>query len=174
MPSLDWDVEVGDLPEPAQAPFVPFLEQDDLGPVQPGTGTKIALVGQVAAFPFEIDGSGDVRMVTDEDAIFAEIQQVLGIEAASGVTMGELEWDPEKGSLVNRLRHMNSRNPATLGLARELVGRALERYVTSVVVKNINIRVEDSSDGTTGSTMRIRVQYVVRSRGTTNVVEVTV
>ena len=131
-------------------------------------------MGEVAAFPFEINGSGDVRMVSDEEAIRAEILQVLGIEAASGVTSGELQWDPEKGSLVNRLRHMNSRSPATFALARELVGRALERFVTYINVRSVSIRVEDPTDGTTGSIMRIRVQYTTRSQNTTNVVEVTV
>lgn len=164
------------LPEPAPAPFVPFPEDVATATTVTGAGVPEADVlspaGCVLPVKVEQNGSGDVVVAKGHAAVDSEIRQVLGTRAATETTRGELPWDPAFGSVVHRLRHMND-SPAANALARELVGTAVEKYVTAVSVLAVAITTEDLPKNG-GRVMRIVVVYEVRASGEVDTVEVLV
>ena len=162
---------MADLPEPQQATFVPFVTLDTT--VEGELPSVVEVAGKVIALPFTIGGKGDVEAVVGLGAVEAEIKQVLGVEAASSGTLGELEWDPARGSLVHRLRHMVD-TPQSRQLARTYIANALVQYVKSADVVGVNIQSievsatpNSNSASLTGRALLVRVRY--RPNGTSTV-----
>lgn len=162
---------MADLPEPEGAPFVPLValvtsEEPNVAP------SFVEVAGSVIAFPFTISGSGDASVVSGAEAVITEIKQVLGIEAASEGTLGELEWDPARGSLIHRIRHLPD-NVATRQLARTMIANTLQQYVNGAEITEISIRsidrvgTQDINQSLTGRLLLLRVSFIVT--GTTAV-----
>ena len=164
------------LPEPAPAPYVPFPVSMGEAKSVLGAGTSEELSPEPAGYTLpgklSLNGAGDLRTVKGFEAIDAEIRQVLGTRAATETTRGELPWDPGFGAALHLLRHRMDR-PGVRALARTLVGDAIGRYVTSVIVLGVEIVAEDLPQGR-GRVLHITVYYQVRASGAENSTEVLV
>jgi phage baseplate assembly protein W len=96
--------------------------------------------------PFGRDGKGDFAHAGGTRLIGANIRQILGTICSSGQGYGELEWMPEFGSLLDRIRHAPA-TEATLALARLRVVDALRNYEPRVKILTAKCEYALDADG---------------------------
>jgi phage baseplate assembly protein W len=144
---------MADLPEPDEPEFTPWAEHTST--FSTSSSRQVAIRRGVVDHPFRIDGSGNVAMVYDAEAVAVEIRTILGIAAATPTGRGEVEWDPELGSVVDRLRHMPD-DAATKELVKYYVVDCLTKYVPSISLRSVTIDVQQQD---TGVAMLIYIVY---------------
>lgn len=119
--------------------------------------------------PFARDGKGDLAHGGGVLLIGASIRQILGTICKSGDARGELEWMPEFGSLLDRLRHEPA-DIGTLELARLRVVSALGTFEPRVRVKWAKCDYVRDADGRYA--LRININYdVLNAKTGTPIVE---
>jgi phage baseplate assembly protein W len=100
--------------------------------------------------PFQRDGKQGFAAAGGTEHLNAKIGQVLGTKK------GELPWDTEFGSDLDRLRHMPN-NVDIVPIARRYTADALERWVPDVVVTQFRCeRVKD----TEGAETKLKIQLL--------------
>lgn len=155
-----------DLPEPDEPTFTPWAEH--ASPFTAPSMGKVVLRRAVLAHPFRFNGSGDVAVVYDAEAVAVEIRTILGIFAATPNGRGEVEWDPERGSVVDRLRHMAD-DVATRELAKFYVVDALTKYIPAIVLRSATI---DTRQHDSGIALVISLTYDIPALAVQNVTQV--
>jgi phage baseplate assembly protein W len=121
-------------------------------PVAPprASGTSSSVVAQELRegllLPFARDGKNDFAHAGGTRMIGANIRQILGTVCSSGEGYGELEWMPEFGSLLDRLRHAPA-NEATIALAQIRVVDPLRIYEPRVRVRRAKCEYVEDGEG---------------------------
>lgn len=155
-----------DLPEPDEPTFTPWAEH--ASPFTTPSKGRVVLRRAVLAHPFRFNGSGDVAVVYDTEAVAVEIRTVLGTFASTPNSRGEIEWDPERGSVIDRLRHMAD-DVATRELVKFYVLDALSKYVPAVVLRSATI---DTRQHDSGVALVISLVYDIPAIAVQNVTQV--
>lgn len=88
--------------------------------------------------PFRRSLNGDFEMAEGERLIRAAVGLVLGTLCTSEISLGELPWRTEFGSLLPLLRLQNN-DAGLYGLAQYYVVKAIERWVPAVRIRKVNI-----------------------------------
>lgn len=120
-----------------------------------------SVLGRGLVRPFRRNDRSDFANEEGLANVRACVGQILGMRGASETTQGELEWDPERGSLLHLLKHQ--RAPAVVQeLGRRFVIDTLRRWEPRVIVKTVAISQEVINDGETVITVVvIRLTYDV-------------
>lgn len=92
---------------------------------------------------FQRDGKGDFSALGGADLVRSCLAELLGIQAASEYTQGELPWRTELGSLLYLLRH-HGNDTVVQALARQHVADAIRRWEPRVRLKTVTFTVADS------------------------------
>lgn len=112
--------------------------------------------------PLRRDQKADFAAGGGEQLIRSAVGQILGTIGSSEVTLGELPWRTEFGSLLYRLRHQ--KNDSVLQeLARVYVVDALKRWEPRIAVTAVTVGREQH-DGE--NVLSIRLRYDVISTNT--------
>lgn len=91
--------------------------------------------------PFVRDGRGDFAHASDITLVRSEVRQVLGTLASSAISVGELPWRPEFGSVLPLLRFRNM-DETTIELARTYVVDALKVWLRRVQILDATITAD--------------------------------
>ncbi len=138
--------------------FPPVTKKPGVSP-QRDSGTRSltypVTFGRGVLAPFRRDGKGDFANADDIELVRSNVREVLGTYASSGSTLGELQWRPEFGSLLQLLRYRNL-DQTTEELARVYVIEALRTWITSIRVTDSNV-VSNYSAGT----LSITITYTI-------------
>lgn len=104
------------------------------------------VLGRGVLRPFRRDDKRDFANADGPALVRACVGQILGMMGSNERVQGELEWDPERGSLLYLLRHQ--KNSLVLQeLGRVYVISALERFEPRVIVRRVAISREKASTG---------------------------
>lgn len=120
--------------------------------------TETVVLGAGITAPFQRDGKGDWTNDYGQAVIRSNIEQILGVVAASDYTLGELPWRPEFGSLLHLMRHANN-DEVLAQLAQQYVVDALEFWEPRIRLVDTRI----SQDALAG-TLTIDIVYDIVSR----------
>lgn len=119
--------------------------------------------------PFRRDGKSDFTNTTDLALVKACVGQVLGMVGANPdnpMEQGELEWAPERGALLHKLRHQ--KNSFILQeLGRVYVVDALRRWEPRVRVRHVSVTRERDQEGKE-TVLVIRINYDVVASTSSN------
>jgi len=140
-------------------PLTSFPETSPLGV----TNSSSVVAQELRAgllLPFARDGKGDFANGGGTRLIGSNIRQILGTICSSGKGYGELEWMPEFGSTLDRIRHQPA-NEATLALAQLRVVDALKNFEPRV--KILRAQCEYAIDGDGHYALKIQINYDVLS-----------
>lgn len=120
--------------------------------------------GQGLVVPFTRQAASDFQTGTSAALVRSSVAQVLATRADDGVVSGELPWRPEFGSLLHRLRFMNT-DDVFDALVRTRVVGAISQWEPRCRVKNVEVARVDSGRG--DLVTRILVTYdLVTTSGT--------
>ena len=87
--------------------------------------------------PLQRNQRNDFSNARGLDLVKACVGQILGMRGTSPKNQGELPWDPDRGSLLQLLRHQ-SNDSVLQAMARVHVVGALQKYEPRVSVKNVS------------------------------------
>lgn len=108
---------------------------------------KEAHLGRGVLRPFRRGAGTDFANAEGVELVKACVGQILGMQATSPLTQGELRWAPERGSLLYRLRHLNN-DLLLQELGRVYVLDALRQWEPRIRVRGTRvsrIRAPDSN-----------------------------
>ena len=98
--------------------------------------------------PFRRDEKNDFANGGAEALVRARVGQILGTNGSSEFSQGEVDWNPEFGSLLYLLRHQT--NPvAVKEIGKYYVVAALQRWEPCVRVTACDIRKDTDPEQTT-------------------------
>lgn len=107
--------------------------------------------------PFRRDKKQDFAFAEGEELVRSAVGQILGTQAATDFTQGELPWRPELGSALHLLRH--HKNDVTLQeLARVYVVDALKRWEPRVQLTSVQVTRDRGEN-----VLSVRVRYNIIS-----------
>lgn len=122
-----------------------------------------AFLGRGIVRPFRRGASADFANAEGVELVKACVGQILGMRASSPFAKGELPWDPERGALLYRLRHIAD-DMILRELGRVYVVLALRRWEPRVIPKRVLVSRRSSGGGVTLDTLVIELLYdVIRS-----------
>lgn len=110
--------------------------------------TKLSsnVTGRGLIRPFRRDDKNDFANAESVELVKACVGQILGMMGSSEISQGELEWDPERGSLTYLLRHQ--KNDLVLQeLGRVYVIDALRRWEPRLLVRAASVTREKTDSG---------------------------
>lgn len=114
------------------------------------------LLGYGLQRPFQRDGKQSFAAAGGYAHLDSKIGQILG------TVPGELFWDTEFGSNLDRLRHLDNNTDIT-PIARRYTVDALERYLPEVMVTEFTCKqVRDASGAETK--LQIKLAYVLTTQ----------
>jgi hypothetical protein len=117
------------------------------------------VLGRGILRPFRRSDKRDFANAEGVELVKACVGQILGMQGSSERSEGELEWDPERGSLVYLLRHQ--KNAIVLQeLGRAYVIDALRKWEPRVSVKAVTITREIIDGEETGFLIRLRYDVI--------------
>lgn len=96
--------------------------------------------------PFQRDAKSDFANASGVDLVKACVGQILGMVGTSPKQQGELEWDPERGSVLYLLRHQQN-NLVLQELGRLYVVDALRKWEPRIRVKRAQITRDRAPNG---------------------------
>ena len=162
--TLNWLFQTQSKPEPTGPAFVQAS-------TRPGVGAGELALGCGIVAPFQRDGKGDFLNGCAEVLVRASVERILGVLAMSDTTHGDLEWMPEFGSLMDRIRHSNA-TEGVEDLARYYVVDALRIWEPRINIIDSLVRfVEHQEPGSPkGTAAEIDLLYdIVGKRRSTGV-----
>lgn len=107
-----------------------------------------AFLGFGVLRPFRRDEKNDFANGGEEALVRARVGQVLGTNGSSDFAQGELQWNPEFGSLLYLLRHQT--NPvAVQEVGKFYVVAALQRWEPCVRVRRCTVSKLADTEQTT-------------------------
>lgn len=119
------------------------------------------VLGRGLLRPFRRDDKKDFANAEGVTLVKACLGQLLAMHGSNEMVQGELEWDPERGSLLYLLRHQ--KNALVLQeLGRAYVIDAIRRFEPRVIVRACTITREKGRDGLE-TVFAIRLVYDVIS-----------
>ncbi len=105
-----------------------------------------AILGRGITRPFRRDDRRDFANAEGLENVKACLGQILAMRGSTEFIQGELEWDPDRGSLLHILRHQ--KNTLVLQeLGRTYVIDCIRRWEPRVVVKQVRISRENGVNG---------------------------
>lgn len=110
--------------------------------------------------PFRRDRKGDFASGSGVELIKAAIGQILGTQAASETTQGELPWRPEFGSLLHLIRHAKG-DEATIEIARAGVVEAIRRWESRISITSFQIEPKATAPGGERNALEIKVRFAI-------------
>jgi len=116
------------------------------------------VLGRGIIRPFRRDDKNDFANAEGEDLVRSCVGQLLNMRGASPAAQGELEWDPERGSLLYLLRQKKN-NPMLKDLAKAYAMTVLQRFEPRVRVKSVVVDKTQGADN--AQTLIIRLRYDV-------------
>jgi phage baseplate assembly protein W len=123
-----------------------------------------AWLGAGLVRPFQRDGKSDFANSSGVALVKACIGQILGTQAGSNFSQGELPWRTEFGSLLHTLKH--KRNDAALAdLTRTYVAEAIRRWEPRVRLKHVEV-TRDVSELKNENVLSIRLRYDIVASNT--------
>lgn len=118
------------------------------------------VLGRGPVRPFRRDDKNDFANAEGEDLVRSCVGQILNMRGSTPTTQGELEWDPDRGSILFRLRHQKN-DLIRQELARQYVIDALRRFEPRVVIKAVTCAAEELNGAE--QILAIRLRYDVIS-----------
>jgi len=103
--------------------------------------------------PFRRAGSGVVTG-TGIEVIITQLQLVLSTVCASEATPGELDYHQDLGALLDRIRHEESKDPATWELAVHYITDKIKTLVPRVRLKQVAFIVDSEE-----TTLSVRLGF---------------
>lgn len=159
---LDWFLKEPASTDPSSPVYVKPINR-------PGAAIGDVLLGCGIVAPFERDGKGDFRNGCGQILVRASVERILGIVCMSDTTHGDLEWAPEFGSLIHRVKHANA-NDGTSDLARYYVIDALRIWEPRIDVHDARVDYIERNDpgSSPGMSCEIHLLYDIigQRRGT--------
>jgi len=116
----------------------------------------LAHLGRGLLRPFRRDEKNDFANAEGEELVRACVGQVLSMKATSPKAVGELEWDPKRGSLLYMLVHRNN-DMVQRELARVYVVDTIRAFEPRIAIRAMRITSEPREEG--GSALIIRLRY---------------
>lgn len=110
--------------------------------------TKLSsnVIGRGLVRPFRRDDKNDFANAEGVELVKSCVGQILAMMGSSEISEGELEWDPERGSLTYLLRHQ--KNDLVLQeLGRVYVVDALRRWEPRILIKAASVTREKAENG---------------------------
>lgn len=118
-----------------------------------------AVLGRGVTRPFRRDGMHDFANADGLALVQSCVGQVLGMRGSTPFLLGELEWDPDRGSLLHLLRH-KANTLVLQELGRTYVIDALRTWEPRVIVRNVRVTAEKAPNGDE-TVLLIRLSYDV-------------
>ncbi len=119
------------------------------------------VLGRGLVRPFRRDAQNDFASAEGLALVQSCIGQIVAMRGSSDFILGELEWDPDRGSLLQILRHQ--KNALVLQeLGRTYVVDAIRNWEPRVRIKAVRITREKDPEGQE-TIMLIRLVYDVIS-----------
>ncbi len=118
------------------------------------------LLGFGLVRPFRRDLKNDFASAGGADLVRACVGQILGMRGTSARSKGELDWDPDRGSLLYLLRHQ-ANDLVLEQLGRAYVVEALARFEPRISIKGVRITRDAGPDGSPDAVLSIRLVYDV-------------
>ncbi len=109
--------------------------------------------------PFRRDEKNDFASAGSVELLKACVGQVLGMRGAGPTSAGELDWDPDRGSLLYLLRHQGS-DLVLQQLGRVYVADALRRWEPRILLRKTRVSREAGPAGP-DNVLSIRLTYDV-------------
>lgn len=165
--NLTWTLGAATGPAPTPPAFIPpaFVPGADIGQVERGCGILA---------PFRRDGKGDFENGCGLAIIKSSVARIIGVQARTDHTRGDLRWRPEFGSQVTHARHAPS-NVETAEIARFRVLEALRIWEPRIEVIDaaVTFATVTPDGGVSGVSMDILVRYRVlaQTRGAGTLVD---
>lgn len=123
-------------------------------PLDSGAKPSTSVLGYGLSRPFKRDNKNDFTNAGDVTLVMACVGQILGLRCSSANTQGELEWDPERGSLLYLLRQQKN-DMVLQELGRAYVVDALQKQEPRIVVKGARITRETVDGQETAFVIRL-------------------
>lgn len=101
----------------------------------------VPLVG--IARPFRM-GAGDLATVSGDDLRRARVEQTFSTRASSAGDVGELAWDPSRGSRLDALRHAAA-SPAIADLASFYLQDALAQSLPDEQLRALTVLLDQET-----------------------------
>jgi phage baseplate assembly protein W len=118
-----------------------------------------AVLGRGIVRPFRRDDRNDFANAEGLVLVQSCVGQILAMRGSTEFIQGELEWDPDRGSLLHLLRHQ--KNTLVLQeLGRTYIIDALRTWEPRVIVKNVRVTRETGENGEE-TVFLIRLRYDV-------------
>jgi hypothetical protein len=114
--------------------------------------------------PFRRDEKNDFANAGGEALVRACVGQVLGTRCSSETTQGELEWNPEFGSLLYLLRHRKN-DVGLQEIGRHYIVDSLRRWEPRARVKATSI-TRQVTEGLGENQLIVRLRYDIISADT--------
>lgn len=123
-----------------------------------------AWLGAGLVRPFQRDGKADFANASGVALVKACIGQILGTQAASSYSQGEIPWRTDFGSLLYTLKHKRN-DPSLADLARLYIAQAIRRWEPRVRLKYVFVTHDVSTPGTE-NVLSIRLNYDIVASNT--------
>lgn len=123
-----------------------------------------AFLGSGIIRPFRRDQKVDIANAQGVRLIQSAVGEILGTNAQSEFTQGELPWRPEFGSLLYLLR-LKLNSEALTEIARTYVVQALTRWEPRIRVTTVRLSRQETPNGGLEKLV-IRVRYDIVDRNT--------
>lgn len=118
-----------------------------------------AVLGRGVVRPFRRDDRNDFANSEGLALVQSCVGQILAMRGSTEFIQGELEWDPDRGSLLHLLRHQKS-TLVLQELGRTYIVDALRTWEPRVIVRNVRVTREKGVNGE-ATVLLIRLVYDV-------------
>ncbi len=118
-----------------------------------------SVLGRGVVRPFRRDDKNDFANAEGLALVQSCVGQIIAMRGSTVFLQGELEWDPDRGSLLHLLRHQ--KNTLVLQeLARTYITDALRLWEPRVIVKRVLTSRDKGANGEE-TVLTIRLRYDV-------------
>lgn len=98
--------------------------------------------------PFRMSAAGGVAMVSNNDSIASQVEQVVMTRGFADGIIGELPWDIDFGSGTEYIRHRRESSiDVDANLVRFWCIDALKKYIPDLVVTNVLVSKSEEAGG---------------------------
>ena len=140
--------------------IIPNLSSGNV--VHPYARSASSAIGFGLVTPFRRNHVSDFVSGGGIELVKACVDQVLGMDCSDGVSIGELAWRPELGTLVYKLRHKPN-DDVLEHIVRAYVIDAIAKWEPRIMIKSVS--VTRASTSSVSDTLRVHVLYDVVSIG---------
>ena len=92
------------------------------------------------SIPLTASGAGFASTTSLDQQIAANIQRILGVRCSSPGRVGELPWDPDFGSFMDRIKHRDISDPTTKEMALYYARTQVVKYEPRVIVTDVSLK----------------------------------